>query len=164
MLVTPQTLVEWLRLAGAQLAGVLPVVRLELGDPRVGWARFPPCDDGGIRGIDVGQLRDCRYSTDGPDGLHVQIFRGYVEAHLDAQDPRRDAAAHAAADTRLGPGLLAGTLLGGLLGGVIGALAGAASGAIAGVTRPRRPRQLLTLEQLHQVAVRRSQLGMRARA
>ena len=165
-MVTAHELVRWLRLADTLVEnGVLPVVRLARGDRGFAWHTLPGCTDGGWPGIDVGQNRDCRYATDGADGLHLQTFdhHCYVEVHLDQRDACRDPVGHAAADTNLLPGLVVGTLLGALIGGAAkggkgataGAAAGAAIGGLVGGHIPKRSRLVLSLVELATLVSRR---------
>jgi hypothetical protein len=61
-----------------------------------------------LRGIDVGQSADLRYPLLDRGSLHLHLFPGYVEAHIDANDPSRHPVAHVVEATHVGPAALAG--------------------------------------------------------
>ena len=124
-----------------QRPDVDPVIRIERGDPRFDWAAITGGANGGVPGIDVGQLGDIRVSTAEGDGLHVHTFADRIEVHLDRVDPLRDPLGHLLADTGAAEGALKGAGLGLLLtlltedprfiglGAGLGAMAGATTAA-----------------------------------
>jgi hypothetical protein len=148
-------LVGILRRMEPHASGRLPVLRLLPGDP-VDLNSLRCCASCDLPGIDVGQERDLRFATDGPDGLHGQIFPGgYIDFHLDAADACRDAVGHVVKDTKAVEGAGWGLLVGGslcLLTGGAGLLAwlaaGGAGGAIVGAHVPARERWTVGLRQL----------------
>ncbi len=152
-------LVDWLRALGSVVDNdVLPVIRVPNGSPDFAWRTLTQCNDCGYPGIDVGQDGDCRYSTDGEEGLHAQVFTklGVIDFHLDEVDVCRNPAGHAVEDTHIAAGaligaalgILAGALIAGEKGALIGALAVGGSGALVGVNTPKRKRRVFLLSQL----------------
>ncbi len=157
-----------LRGAEARLPpGQLPTLSVPVNSREIEWHTFPSCSDGGFPGINVGQTRDCRYQTDGREGLHAQVFNDRqgerVEFHLDKEDACRAPVGHLFADTKVGWGLFFGGVAGlvaGLIVGVatrswkkglaVGAGCLTAGGAI-GAFVPARNRHRLTLRQLIQI-------------
>jgi hypothetical protein len=67
--------------------------------------RYPPS---GLPEIDVGQLGSRRIPLADGSSLHVHLFSGYIEAHIDATDPSRDPVAHVVEVTHVGLAALAG--------------------------------------------------------
>lgn len=152
-MVNGNELVEWLREMDRRHGNeALPVVRVAIDEPLFNWMSLGACSDCGCPGLDVGQDHDCRYTTNGKDGLHGQVFTsaGYVEFHLDRADACRDLAAHGAEDTRMVEGALGGALLGALIGGLLGgdkgiatgAAFGALGGGVVGANTPRAARKV----------------------
>jgi len=150
-MVNATMLIEWLREMDREGgSSTLPIVRIAMNEPLFDWMSLSACTDCGCPGLDIGQDHDCRYRTDGPEGLHAQVFTkaGYVEFHLDRVDACRNLAAHGVADTRLPEGasggavigLLVGAILGGGKGALVGSVAGGLAGAGVGASIPRAPR------------------------
>lgn len=118
MPLTLKDVTDGLRAARKRLSQeVRPFLRVVKGDPRFDWSELPGCDDGGWPGNDRGQKRECRFPTDGPEGLHAQFTDLYVDFHLDARDAVRDVIGHVFTDTHV--------LEGGVVGGVVGGFAAA---------------------------------------
>lgn len=61
-----------------------------------------------LPGLDRGQKFDLRYPQLDGTSLHVHVFAGYIEAHLDATDPTRDPVAHVVEATQVVPGAAVG--------------------------------------------------------
>ncbi len=119
---------------------------------------FRACKSCNLPGLDVGQVQDLRFSTNGPEGLHAQIFPdGHIEFHLDAADACRDLVMHGAKDTKMVEGAGAGLLVGGALclltGGTYLAAwlaAGAVAGGAIGANISARPRWRVNLRDVLQ--------------
>lgn len=124
----------------------LAVIRVRFDDP-VAWETFGACTDCGVRGLPVGQLRDCRYPLPDGTGLHGHAFGDCIEYHLDECDPCRDVAGHAAADTQIAKGAAVGLLGGGILAILTRnprmVLVGLGLGAAGGVMTPKRPKRIV---------------------
>jgi len=129
--------------------GVLTVINVRPGDP-LDIASLGPCGDCGLPGINCGQARDCRYPTDGPEGLHAHVYGDRVAFHLDAVDACRDVVSHGLKDTQaakyavIGAGIAAAlAALGGSksVGGA--AMVGAAIGGTFGAATPSRQQKVV---------------------
>lgn len=165
MATTKQQLVGLMRSAQAEIEPLLVVVA-DLEDDRLDWSTFGQCTCG-IRGLDFGQKGDCRWRTDGVDGLHAHVFEDRYEFHLDQVDACRNPIRHVAVDTDAPERIVFGALLGATVAGAAAygvgargkmtaawaAVGGAAGGVLGGVTtRPRRTgRKLISFDHLLQV-------------
>ncbi len=145
MLFTKTFLVQALRQLDREHGlGALTVINVRPGDP-LDVASLGPCHDCGLPGINCGQARDCRYPTDGPEGLHAHVYSDRVAFHLDAVDACRDVVNHGVKDTRAVEGALIGAGIAAFLAALGGsksvggaALTGAAIGGALGAATPAR--------------------------
>ena len=64
-------------------ADILTVINVRPDDP-FDFASLGPCCNCGLPGISYGQARDCRYPTDGREGLHAHVYSDRHAFHLDA--------------------------------------------------------------------------------
>ena len=92
-------------------------------------------------GLDVGQSADLRCMLRDGSCLHLHVFFDgavpYIEAHIDATDPLRDAALHAVEATEIVPGAILGGLLALLTGMWLPAIVLTAAGASIASQRRR---------------------------
>ncbi len=170
MIFTASKLITILRRLQARHGNsALVVISVPIASRRFDWSSLPSRMDCDIGAINIGQSKDWRFSTDGPEGLHAQLFpsRGVIEFHLDAVNACRDPLSHGIADTQL----VSGAALGGALGLAIGLLSGSpakigligvAGGAIIGSQTPKAPRKVYLLSRL-QSALQRAQFRARNR-
>lgn len=108
-----------------------------------------PCSPSPLPAVDAGQTHDCRWPTDGPEGLHAHVAGDRIRLHLDRVDATRHPLRHIVADTALWPGAIAGaTCCFALTGSPAVALAGAALGALIGARRDHRPVRVIRLDRL----------------
>ena len=171
-LVDKDQLAELLRVAEGPTKKLL-VVTVPHGEVRIDWESLGECTNCGLPAIDYGQNTDCRYGTNGSDGLHRHIFHDHSEFHLDSVDGCRWPLKHAETDTNAYGRAAAGAALGGALGGLggsgvrgkngkrqtgSGAILGALAGAVIGAAtaKPKRKRKVVSLDELIELALRRS--------
>lgn len=125
---------------------ILTVINVRPDDP-FDVASLGSCHDCGLPGINCGQARDCRYPTDGAEGLHAHVYSDRVAFHLDAADACRDVVTHGVKDTRMVPGAFIGALVGAVLSDSESsgkaALVGAAVGGALGATIPTRRQKVV---------------------
>ena len=130
-------------------ADVLTVINVRPDDP-FDFASLGPCCNCGLPGINCGQARDCRYSTDGPEGLHAHVYGDRLAFHLDAVDACRDVVNHGVKDTRAVEGAFIGAGIAALVAvlsdskSISGAaLVGAAIGGALGAAAPARRQKVV---------------------
>lgn len=144
---------------------ILPVIRVPLDTRGFDWDAVETCATCATPGIDVGQVKDYRLSTDADDGLHGQLFTadgGYVDFHLDQIDACRHPVGHVIADTHAVAGatigVIGGALIGAAFGGAKGVAAGAAIGGLSGAAigghMPKRERKIVMIDELWQLGGR----------
>jgi hypothetical protein len=130
-------------------ADVLTVINIRPGDP-FDFASLGPCCNCGLPGISYGQARDCRYPTDGSEGLHAHVYSDRLAFHLDAVDACRDVVNHGVKDTRAVEGVLIGAGIAAFLAALSGgksvgaaALTGAVAGGVLGAATPARRQKIV---------------------
>lgn len=108
-------------------AGDLAVVRVRMMLLDVeALLRHPPSS---LPEIYFGQIGSRRIPIGDGRSLHVHLFRGYVEAHIDATDPARDPAAHLVEVTHVGLAALAAAAIAAITGSWLPAVLVTAVGA-----------------------------------
>ena len=140
-----------------------PFIRARRQEERIDWSFLSRCQRCRRFSINRGQLRECRYPTDGIEGLHVQVFKEWVDFHLDRVDACNRPVAHLVADTWAARGWLLGTCAGLATGrSSITAVAGLL-GACVGSFMPRGEELVVFFEDLELSTAPQSTSRERAR-